>query len=75
MSARQPPPHDNIARRWLALAERRIAHFIDLRDSGRWRHYYAQPAQIHEAVREAIHARDEWARIVGVALPPSGTTV
>jgi uncharacterized repeat protein (TIGR03809 family) len=75
MSARQPSPHDNIARRWLALAERRMAHFVELRDSGRWRHYYAQPAQIHEAVREAIHARDEWAKLAGGAPAPSGAPV
>jgi len=72
MSARQAWPHDNIARRWLALAERRMAHFIDLRDSGRWRHYYRQQAEIHEAVREAARARDEWARIAGVPPTPRG---
>ena len=43
-----------------------MAHFIELRDSGRWRHYYAQPAQIHEAVREAARARDEWAKLACV---------
>jgi hypothetical protein len=73
MSARQIWPHDNIARRWLALAERRMAHFVELRDSGRWRHYYAQPAEIHEAVREAIRARDACAKIAGVAPAPSAT--
>ena len=72
MSARQTWPHDTIARRWLALAERRIAHFIDLRDSGRWRHYYTQQTEIHEALREAIRARDEWARIAGASPTPSG---
>jgi uncharacterized repeat protein (TIGR03809 family) len=68
MSARQPSPHGNIARRWLALAERRLAHFIDLRDSGRWRHYYVQQADIHEAVQEAVRIRDRWAGIADVAL-------
>jgi hypothetical protein len=67
MSARQAWPHDNIARRWLALAERRMAHFIDLRDSGRWQNYYTQQAEINEVVSEAIRARDEWARIAGVS--------
>jgi hypothetical protein len=74
MSARQPSPHDNIARRWLALAERRIAHFIDLRDSGRWRHYYAQQAEIHAAVQEAVRIRDQWARIAGVVPAPGGVS-
>jgi hypothetical protein len=40
MSARQQGPYDTIARKWLALAERRRAHLIELRDSGRWRRYY-----------------------------------
>jgi len=66
MSARQPP-HDNIARRWLALAERRSAHFIDLRDSGRWRHYYTEQGEIHAAVQEAVRIRDRWAGIADVA--------
>ena len=48
-----------------------MAHFIELRDSGR----YAQQAQIHEAVREAVRARDEWAKIAGVAPAPSGAPV
>ena len=74
MSARQPSPHDNIARRWLALAERRLAHIIDLRDSGRWRHYYAQQAEIHAAVQEAVHIRDRWAGIAAVAPALGGTT-
>ncbi|MGB6542031.1 MAG: hypothetical protein WBF03_14300 [Xanthobacteraceae bacterium] len=48
-----------------------MAHFIDLRDSGRWQHYYTQQAEINEAVSEAICARDEWARIAGVSPAPS----
>jgi hypothetical protein len=39
MSARQQSPYDSIARKWLALAERRRAHLIELRDSGRWERY------------------------------------
>ena len=74
MSARQPSPHDNIARRWLALAERRIAYFIDLRDSGRWRHYYTQHAEIDEAVQEAVRVRDRWASIAGVVPAPGGAS-
>lgn len=52
-----------------------MAHFIELRDSGRWRHYYAQPAEIHDAVREAVRSRDEWARIAGVSPAPGGAPV
>jgi hypothetical protein len=42
MSARQQGPYDSIARKWLALAERRRTHLIELRDSGRWQRYYAK---------------------------------
>jgi len=65
MSARQTSPYDSVARKWLALAERRRAHVFELRDSGRWKHYYT-PEQLLEAIREAIRSRDQWARIAGI---------
>jgi len=68
MSARQPGPYDTVARKWLALAERRRAHVVELRDSGRWKHYYT-PAELLEAISEAVRTRDQWARIAGLALP------
>ena len=67
MSARQPGPYDGVARKWLALAERRRAHVVELRDSGRWRHYFTR-AELTEAIREAVRIRDEWARIAGLSL-------
>lgn len=67
MSARrQPGPYDSIARKWLDLAERRKAHFIDLYDSGRWKHYYSE-AQMVDEMRAAIAAHDDWVKIVGAA--------
>jgi uncharacterized repeat protein (TIGR03809 family) len=69
MSARpQPSPYDSVSRKWLALAERRKAHFIDLYDSGRWKHYYTEARMVAE-MRAAILACDDWAQIVS-ALPP-----
>ncbi len=65
MSARQSSPYDSLARKWLALAERRRVHVFELRDSGRWHHYYT-PEQLLEAIREAIRSRDQWARIAGI---------
>jgi len=65
MSERQPSPYDSIARKWLALAERRQAHVIELRDSGRWRHYYTQE-ELADAMREAVRIRDQWATIAGL---------
>ena len=65
MSERQPGPYDSVARRWHALAERRREHLIELRESGRWRHYYTSE-QLLEVLREAVNARDAWARIAGL---------
>lgn len=63
MLARQPGPYDGVARKWLALAERRRLHLDELRDTGRWRHYYTS-AELLEAIREAVVLRDKWARIL-----------
>jgi hypothetical protein len=63
MLARQPGPYDSVARKWLALAERRRLHLDELRDTGRWRHYYTS-AELLEAIREAVVLRDKWARIL-----------
>jgi len=65
MSERQPGPYDSIARRWLALAERRQAHFIELVDTGRWRHYFSQD-RLNAEMRKAAQLRDAWARIAGI---------
>jgi uncharacterized repeat protein (TIGR03809 family) len=65
MSERQAGPYDNVARRWLALAERRQAHFIELADSGRWRHYFSRD-QFRAEVRKAAALRDQWARLADV---------
>ena len=65
MSERQQGPYDSIARKWLALAERRRAHFIELIDSGRWRHYYTQN-ELEREMRKAAHLRDQWARHAGL---------
>jgi uncharacterized repeat protein (TIGR03809 family) len=65
MSARHTSPYDSVARKWLALAERRRAHVIELRESGRWKHYYT-PDEFLDALREAVRSRDEWARLAGL---------
>lgn len=65
MSARQPGPYDSVARKWHALAERRRAHVVELRDTGRWRHYYTWE-ELLDVLREAANSRDEWARIAGL---------
>jgi hypothetical protein len=44
-------PHrfERVTRRWLDLAERRLAYYEDLYRSGRWRYYF--PTQEHFAIR------------------------
>jgi hypothetical protein len=70
MSAWQPGPYASVARKWLALAERRRAYVVELRESGRWKHYYT-PDQLLEAMREAAHSRDVWATLAGEEIPLS----
>jgi uncharacterized repeat protein (TIGR03809 family) len=65
MSAGQPGPYEGIARKWLALAERRRAHIVELRDSGRWKHYYTSE-QLLEEMREAVRSSERWARLAGL---------
>jgi uncharacterized repeat protein (TIGR03809 family) len=65
MSDRQTGPYESIAGRWLALVERRQQHFIELCDSGRWRHYYTQ-AEFLEEMRKVLRVRDQWAAIAGL---------
>jgi uncharacterized repeat protein (TIGR03809 family) len=67
MSEPQSGRYDSIARRWLALVERRQEHFLDLCDTGRWRHYYSE-AEFLDEMRKVLHVRDRWAAIAG--LPP-----
>lgn len=65
MSERQKSPYDSIARRWLALIERREQHFVDLSRSGRWRHYYTQTEFLTE-MRKVLQVRNQWAVLAGL---------
>jgi uncharacterized repeat protein (TIGR03809 family) len=65
MSERQPGPYESVARKWHALAERRRMHVIELRESGRWKHYYTAEGLL-EALREAVGMRDAWAKLAGL---------
>jgi len=67
MSEPQQGRYDSIARRWLALVERRQEHFIDLSNTGRWRHYYTQTEFLNE-MRKVLRVRDQWAAIAGLPL-------
>jgi hypothetical protein len=67
MSGRQQSPYDSIARRWLALVERRQENFIELCKSGRWRHYYTD-AQLRDEMRKVLHLRNQWAQLAGLPI-------
>src|ERR1700744_4104573 len=67
MSERQAGPSVTVARKWLALVERRQENFIELCDTGRWRHYYTQ-TEFLEEMRKVLRLRDRWAEIAGVPL-------
>lgn len=71
MSEQQlPGPLDRVAQKWRSLAERRYAHFVDLFESGRWKHYYNEE-QFLRCLREAIALSERWAMI---APRPAGET-
>lgn len=65
MSERQQGPYDTIARKWLALAERRQAHLLELRASGRWKHYFTE-SELDAQLREVDLARDRFAKVAGL---------
>jgi len=67
MSESQYGRYDGIARRWLALIERRQENFLDLCDTGRWRHYYTE-AQFLDEMRKLLRVREQWAALAGVPL-------
>ena len=69
MSARQAGPYDTLARKWLALAQRRRAFLIALRDTGRWQDYhYSGKAAVDAQVRELDLACERFAAVAGVAM-------
>jgi len=67
MSARQAGPYDSIARRWLALAERRRLFLVGIRDSGRWQDFhYSSAAELDAQLYEIDLACERFAAIAGV---------
>jgi uncharacterized repeat protein (TIGR03809 family) len=68
-----------ISLKWRDLAERRKAHFVELYETGRWKHYYTDIEFLAE-LRKAIAAANRWAKLAprpeddgeaaGAPLPP-----
>jgi uncharacterized repeat protein (TIGR03809 family) len=65
------PRFDQLAQRWLELAERRLAFFSELYRSGRWRRYYT-PEQFAERVTDAMKVVTTWR--VHAGKPPGTPT-
>jgi uncharacterized repeat protein (TIGR03809 family) len=53
---------DEIAQKWRNLAQRRRDYFIELYDSGRWKHYFGEE-QFIECMRDAIQMSERWIEI------------
>jgi uncharacterized repeat protein (TIGR03809 family) len=58
-----------LTRKGRELAERRRAHFIELYDTGRWKHYYTEE-QLLVRMREAILLVETWEQIARGGVAP-----
>lgn len=67
MSARQGSLYGGIARKWLALAERRKAHLIDLLESGRWQSYVSGE-ELEDQLYELDLVCDRLAELAAIGL-------
>jgi uncharacterized repeat protein (TIGR03809 family) len=56
-----------ITQKWRALAAQRCAHFAELYDSGRWKHYYTKE-ELLARTREAVRLSETWTHL---STPPS----
>lgn len=62
LSTMAASPLTDIALRWSNLADRRLAYYISLYESGRWRHYYDE-RQFLARIRDVKRAATEWDRL------------
>jgi uncharacterized repeat protein (TIGR03809 family) len=51
------------ARKWLALAERRRAYFVELYRSGRWPRYYSEEA-FKAHMRDVTKDVERWTKVI-----------
>lgn len=63
---------DLIARKWHALAQRRLRDYSELYRSGRWTHYYPSREAFAARMLDVIKAAQRWAKLAG-AKPPAET--
>jgi uncharacterized repeat protein (TIGR03809 family) len=64
-----PSHFDKASRRWLSLAERRLAYYTELYRSGRWQRYYSKE-RFAALMLDVIRAVKTWEKLAGWA-PPS----
>ena len=65
MSAGHPArPFDTIAQKWCELAQRRHAYYVELFESGRWKHYFDEREFIAR-LRDVISSTIKWHELAG----------
>ncbi len=64
------PRFDLMARKWHALADRRVHYYNELYRSGRWTHYFASRELFALRMLDVIRAAKSWAKLAGE--PPPG---
>jgi uncharacterized repeat protein (TIGR03809 family) len=64
------PRFDEISRKWLDLAERRLAYFAELYRSGRWQRYYTRE-RFTVLMRDVIGAVKTWKQLAVQASAPA----
>jgi len=57
------------ARQWHALAERRVAAYMDLYRSGRWRHYYGSQEEFAARMLDVIRVAKAFQKLSGAPQP------
>jgi hypothetical protein len=53
-----------VTQRWRVLAEQRYAHFLELHQTGRWKHYYTEHDFLIR-MRETMRLLDMWKSLSG----------
>jgi hypothetical protein len=59
------PRFDIMARKWHALAQRRLLYYSELYRSGRWTHYFASREAFAARMLDVIRAAKAWASLAG----------
>jgi hypothetical protein len=59
------PRFDIMARKWHALAQRRLLDYSELYRSGRWTHYFASREAFAARMLDVVRAAKAWANLAG----------